>query len=32
MPKALLGANVSFRYKQFDIQVQMNGAFRAQNI
>ena len=27
MPKALLGANVSFRYKQFDIQVQMNGAF-----
>ena len=27
MPKALLCANVSFRYKQFDIQVQMNGAF-----
>lgn len=27
MPKALLGANFSFRYKQFDIQVQMNGAF-----
>lgn len=27
MPKALLGANISFRYKQFDIQVQMDGAF-----
>ena len=27
MPKALLGANIGFRYKQFDIQVQMNGAF-----
>ena len=27
MPKALLGANVNFRYKQFDVQVQMNGAF-----
>lgn len=27
MPKVLLGANISFRYKQFDIQMQMNGAF-----
>lgn len=27
MPKTLLGANVNFRYKQFDVQVQMNGAF-----
>lgn len=27
MPKALLGTNLSFRYKQFDIQLQMNGAF-----
>ena len=27
MPKILMGANVNFRYKQFDIQVQMNGAF-----
>jgi len=26
-PKLLLGANVSFRYKAFDIVVQMNGAF-----
>ena len=27
MPKTLLGANISFRWKEFDIQVQMNGAF-----
>lgn len=27
MPKAILGSNINFRYKQFDIQVQMNGAF-----
>lgn len=27
MPKVLMGANVGFRYKQFDIQLQMNGAF-----
>jgi hypothetical protein len=26
-PKATLGSNISFRYKQFDISVQMNGAF-----
>ena len=26
-PKALLGSNVSFRWKAFDISVQMNGAF-----
>lgn len=26
-PKLLLGANISFRYKAFDIAVQMNGAF-----
>lgn len=27
MPKVLLGSNISFRYKQFDIQTQLNGAF-----
>jgi TonB-linked SusC/RagA family outer membrane protein len=27
MPKVLLGANIGFRYKQFDLQVQMSGAF-----
>ncbi len=27
MPKVLAGANISFRYKDFDIAVQMNGAF-----
>ena len=27
MPKVYLGSNISFRYKQFDVQVQMNGAF-----
>lgn len=27
MPKTLLGANINFRWKQFDIQLQMNGAF-----
>jgi len=26
-PKALLGSNISFRYKNFDIVLQMNGAF-----
>lgn len=26
-PKAFLGANISLRYKDFDITVQMNGAF-----
>ena len=27
MPKTLLGSNISFRYKQFDLSVQINGAF-----
>jgi len=27
MPKATMGANFSFRYRNFDISVQMNGAF-----
>lgn len=27
VPKVLLGSNISFRYKQWDISVQMNGAF-----
>lgn len=27
MPKTLLGSNVSFRYKNFDISLQINGAF-----
>ena len=27
MPKVFLGANINLRYKQFDFQVQMNGAF-----
>ena len=27
VPKALLGSNISFRYKRFDISVQINGAF-----
>ena len=27
MPKVILGSNISFRYKAFDIQTQMNGAF-----
>ena len=26
-PKALLGSNISFRYKDFDITLQANGAF-----
>jgi len=26
-PKALLGSNISFRYKAFDVSVQVNGAF-----
>jgi TonB-linked SusC/RagA family outer membrane protein len=27
MPKVLMGANINFRYKSFDIQTQLNGAF-----
>lgn len=27
MPKVYLGANINFRYKRFDVQLQMNGAF-----
>lgn len=27
MPKALVGSNISFRYKNFDLSVQINGAF-----
>ena len=27
MPKILMGANLNFRYKAFDIQTQLNGAF-----
>ena len=27
MPKVYLGGNIAFRYKQFDIQTQLNGAF-----
>ncbi len=27
MPKVILGTNISFRYKAFDIQTQLNGAF-----
>lgn len=27
MPKTLLGSNISFRYKQFDLSLQINGAF-----
>lgn len=27
MPKVLMGANLNFRYKAFDIQAQFNGAF-----
>ena len=27
VPKTLLGSNISFRYKRFDISVQINGAF-----
>ena len=26
-PKVTLGSNISFRYKQFDVSLQMNGAF-----
>lgn len=26
-PKTMLGSNISFRYKQFDISLQINGAF-----
>ncbi|WP_455672290.1 SusC/RagA family TonB-linked outer membrane protein [Phocaeicola sp.] len=27
MPKAIVGSNISFRYKDFDLSVQINGAF-----
>ena len=27
VPKTLLGSNISFRYKRFDLSVQVNGAF-----
>ena len=27
MPKVIMGANIAFRYKAFDAQLQMNGAF-----
>ena len=27
MPKMMLGSNISFRYKDFDVSLQMNGAF-----
>ena len=27
MPKAIMGSNISFRYKDFDLAVQINGAF-----
>lgn len=27
MPKAMLGSNISFRYKDFDLSLQINGAF-----
>lgn len=27
MPKVLLGSNISLRYKDFDVSIQMNGAF-----
>lgn len=27
MPKALLGSNISFRYKRWDVALQINGAF-----
>lgn len=27
MPKVLLGSNISLRYKDFDLSIQMNGAF-----
>lgn len=27
MPKAMMGSNVAFRYKQWDLTMQMNGAF-----
>ena len=27
MPKMLIGSNISFRYKEFDISMQVNGAF-----
>ena len=27
MPKMLVGSNISFRYKEFDISMQVNGAF-----
>lgn len=27
VPKTILGSNISFRYKHFDLSVQINGAF-----
>jgi TonB-linked SusC/RagA family outer membrane protein len=27
IPKALMGSNISFRYKDFDVDIQVNGAF-----
>lgn len=27
IPKTMLGSNISFRYKQFDVSLQVNGAF-----
>ena len=27
MPKAMMGSNIAFRYKQWDLTMQMNGAF-----
>ena len=26
-PKALMGSNIAFRYKQWDVTIQANGAF-----
>lgn len=27
VPKTILGSNISFRYKRFDLSLQVNGAF-----
>jgi len=27
VPKTILGSNISFRYKRFDLSLQINGAF-----
>ena len=32
VPKTLLGSNISFRYKRFDLSVQINGAFGHKNL